>query len=166
MFLYLVRHGEAHREAEDPLRALSEKGIAEVARIASAVKNLNISVLRIFHSPKVRAKQTAHILFEYLNPAQGLSETDGLAPLDNPEIWAMRVGDMVDDVILVGHLPHLGRLASLLLCGRADKDVIAFRAGGIACLNRNDAGAWSLEWILTPDSVGSERGIGHSCDSL
>jgi phosphohistidine phosphatase len=107
MFLYLVRHGDAKGGEEDSSRALSEKGIYDVSRIASHVSQLNLPVLRIFHSPKLRARQTAEILFEYLKPLKGLSEVDGLSPLDTPDIWAGRIWDMQDDAMVVGHLPHL-----------------------------------------------------------
>ena len=91
---------------------------------------------------------------------------DGLSPLDNPDIWAARLIDIQDDAILVGHLPHLARLASLLLCGNSEKNIVAFRMAGVVCLKRDDAGVWSLQWMLTPEIVLGEKGIGYSCDSL
>lgn len=166
MFLYLVRHGDAKGGEEDSSRALSEKGIYDVSRIASHVSQLNLPVLRIFHSPKLRARQTAEILFEYLKPLKGLSEVDGLSPLDTPDIWAGRIRDMQDDAMVVGHLPHLGRLSSLLLCRQSEKNIIAFRTAGIVCLHRDDAGIWTVEWMLTPEIVLGEKGIGYTCDSL
>jgi phosphohistidine phosphatase len=166
MVLYLVRHADARKEEEDPLRALSEKGISDITRIASCVRQLNPHALRIFHSPKLRARQTAEILSEYLNPVKGPSEVDGLSPLDHPDIWAVRIQNTYDDTILVGHLPHLGRLASLLLCGNLAKNVIAFRTASITCLKRDDAGLWSLAWMLTPEILLGEQGTGYTCDSL
>jgi phosphohistidine phosphatase len=91
---------------------------------------------------------------------------DSLSPLDNPEIWAARIKDMQDDTMLVGHLPHLGRLASLLLCGKSERNIISFRTAGIICLCRDDAGIWGIEWMLCPDIVLGEKGIGYTCDSL
>jgi phosphohistidine phosphatase len=166
MFLYLVQHADARKEEEDPYRSLSEKGIQDITRIASYIWQLNLKVLRIFHSSKLRARQTAEILFEYLKPRKGLSEVDGLSPLDNPDIWAARLLDIQDDAILVGHLPHLARLASLLLCGNSEKNIVIFRMAGVVCLKRDDAGVWSLQWMLTPEIVPGEKGIGYSCDSL
>ncbi|MBS1113243.1 MAG: phosphohistidine phosphatase, SixA [Nitrospirae bacterium] len=166
MFLYLVRHADAKNEEEDPVRALSEKGIQDITRIASYIWQLNLKVLGIFHSSKLRAKQTAEILFEYLKPLKGLSEVDGLSPLDNPDVWAARLRGIHEDAVLVGHLPHLARLASLLLCGSSEKNIVTFRTAGVICLERDDAGAWSLQWMLNPDIVLGEKGIGYSCDSL
>jgi phosphohistidine phosphatase len=166
MFLYLVRHAEAKREEEDPARPLSEKGLEDIAKVASYVSLLNISIDEILHSSKLRAKQTADVLFQSLKPVRGLNETDGLAPLDNPEVWADRLKDLSNDIILVGHLPHLPGLASLLLCGNTDNNIVSFREAGLVCLKRNDSDRWSLQWMLTPEIVVGVTGIGNYCDSL
>ena len=151
MFLYLVQHADAKTQEEDPSRPLSEKGLQDIKRVSSYVSNLNIMVYKIFHSNKLRAKQTAEVLSENIKPANGVSEVEELAPLDNPGTWAERLKDIPDNVVLVGHLPHLGKLASLLICGNADKNVVGFKMGGIVCLKRDDVGKWSFEWMLTPE---------------
>lgn len=51
--------------------------------------------------------------------------------------------------MLVGHLPHLAKLAGLLLVGDADRPVVAFENGGLVSLQR-DATAWSLFVVLPP----------------
>ncbi len=153
MFVYLVQHADAKKEEVDPSRPLSEKGLQDIKKVASYVSQLNIKVYKIFHSGKLRAKQTAEVLSENLKPTKGITEVGGLAPLDDAEIWEERLKGMTDDIILVGHLPHLDRLASLLLCGNADKNVVSFKMAGIVCIKRNDIGEWSLQWILTPEIV-------------
>jgi phosphohistidine phosphatase len=166
MDLYLVQHAEAKSEQEDPLRPLSAKGRDDITRVAAYLAQLNIPVTKIFHSTKLRAKQTAEIVFEHLRPGRGMSEADGLSPLDEPAIWAGRLRDLPDGVILVGHLPHLARLASLLLCGDTGKNIVSFKMAGIVCLGRDDTGVWSLQWMLTPDVVIGEKGTGYACDGL
>jgi len=166
MNIYLVRHADAESELRDPLRALSAKGREEIARVAVYVSELNMPVNEIVYSKKLRARQTAQVLFEALRPIKGMSEVDGLSPLDAPGIWAERLRDMPDGVILVGHLPHLARLASLLLCGDAEKINIALRTAGIICLTGDHSGLWSLQWMLTPDVVIGEKGTGYACDGL
>lgn len=153
MILYLVQHAEAKSEEEDPSRGLTEKGFQDIKKIAEYVSRFNIRVSRIFHSGKTRALQTARVLADYLKPEKGISETDGLAPLDEPEIWAERISKMDDDIILVGHLPHLGRLSSLILCGGKEKNIIDFKIGGIMCLEKFEDGNWSIEWIITPGVI-------------
>ncbi len=151
MFLYLVQHGEAKREEEDPSRPLSDKGIEDVQRMASYLSRLSIEVEEVLHSAKLRAKQTAELLANDLRIAKGVSQTDGLAPLDTPELWAERLKSKKDPLMLVGHLPHLGKLSSLLLSDDKEKNIIAFKMGGIVCLKMDDAGKWSLQWMITPE---------------
>ncbi len=55
--------------------------------------------------------------------------------------------------MLVGHLPHLRRLASLLLVGDPEREIIRFRNGAIVCLVQGD-GHWLLQWVLTPELAG------------
>ena len=153
MFVYLVQHADAKNGEVDPARSLSEKGLQDIKKVASYASQLNIKIYKIFHSIKLRARQTAEILSENLKPTKGISEVDGLAPLDDSNIWAERLKDIPDDVILVGHLPHLGKLSSLLLCGNADKNVVSFKMAGIVCLKKDDTGEWSLQWMLTPEII-------------
>jgi phosphohistidine phosphatase len=77
--------------------------------------------------------QTARILADRLKPQRGFTEIDGLAPLDDPEVWASRLGSIAEDTMLVGHLPHLAKLACNLLCGNSEKMCIDFKMGGIVC---------------------------------
>ena len=150
MFIYLVRHAKAKNEEVDPARPLCEKGLSEITKMASYASGLDISITEIFHSPKLRAKQTAQILADYLKPLKGTTEMHGLKPNDDPAIWAERFKVITDDIMLVGHLPHLGRLTSQLLCGDPDKNLIVVKTAGVVCIKREDNGVWSLQWIITP----------------
>jgi phosphohistidine phosphatase len=154
MFLYLVQHAEPKKEEEDPARPLSEKGAEEARRVAASLSSLNLLIGTILHSKKLRAKQTAEIMDGHLNPRPGISETDGLAPLDAPAVWDDRLKYMTEDVMLVGHLPHLDKLSFLLLCGDEDKGILSFTMGGVVCMERDEKGKWSLRWIITPATAG------------
>ena len=153
MFLYLVQHAEAKREEEDPLSPLSRKGLADINKVASYVSKLDVNVVQIFHSGKLRAKQTAEVLLENLKPIKGLTETDGLNPLDDPRIWAERLKEVTDNIMLVGHLPHLGKLSAQILCGDKEKGIIDFKMGGIVCLKRFEDSHWSVEWMIIPEVI-------------
>lgn len=164
MYLYLVQHGAAKTEEEDSSRPLSAKGLQDITKIASYLSKLDIKVDAIVHSTKLRARQTAEVLHEYLKPIKGLAEKDGLAPLDNPVTWQARLNGSSDNLFLVGHLPHLARLSSLLLCGDPGKNCITFQMAGVVCLRKDESGVWSLQWMVTPEIiVGETTG---SCDSL
>jgi len=62
MRLYLVQHGEAKREEEDPSRPLTENGRREVEIVAKFLSEAGIKIDKILHSGKLRAAQTAEIL--------------------------------------------------------------------------------------------------------
>ncbi|GAB4541006.1 MAG: phosphohistidine phosphatase SixA [Thermodesulfovibrionia bacterium] len=153
MLLYIIQHAEAKREEEDPRRGLTDRGFDDIERVAVFAEKAGIRVGRIFHSGKMRALQTAEVLAHHLRPEDGVSQAEGLSPMDDPFIWFKRIMDMDEDVMLVGHLPHLARLADLLLYGDTDKGIIDFRMGCMLCLKRFDDGHWAVEWMVIPEVI-------------
>ena len=152
MQAYLVQHGEAKAEAEDPARPLTDRGRAEVQRVARHGALLGLPLAEIVHSGKLRARQTAQIMAENLWPSRGVREMVEMAPNDDPAKVRAELEAARDPLMLVGHLPHLGRLASSLLVGDPGREIIRFRMGAIVCLVRAER-VWRLHWILTPDLV-------------
>lgn len=151
MKLYLMQHGEAKSKKEDPNRPLTEKGQEEVEFISSFVaRHVAISVNQILHSGKMRAHETAELAAEQFRPPKGITPAEDLDPMADPNLWAERIDEMEDDLMLVGHLPHLGNLAGTLLCNSAESKPVAFQMGGIVCLERDEYRVWSLAWMLTP----------------
>ena len=150
MKLYLVRHGEATAVEEDPQRPLTDRGKADVTKVASFLGRRGVNVGRIRHSGKKRAEETALIFGEHLSPPAGVGTIQGLAPMDDVVPMAEVMQLETNPVMLVGHLPFLSRLAALLLTGNAEKTVIRVRAGCCICLV-NEEDHWSVEWAVTPD---------------
>ena len=148
--LYLVQHGEAATEAEDPARPLTERGQQGVARVARTVARFGLEVAIVAHSGKLRARQTAGLLAATLRPTPAVVEQAGLGPNDDPQDARRLAEQATVPTMLVGHLPHLSRLASLLLVGDPATEVVAFHMGGIVCLSRQE-GRWRLAWALTPE---------------
>jgi phosphohistidine phosphatase len=76
MHLYLVRHGEAKSGQEDSERPLNNCGREEVDRVSRAAAKKGMAASRIFHSDKLRAKETAEILrsFTYQGGTRGLRQ--------------------------------------------------------------------------------------------
>jgi phosphohistidine phosphatase len=153
MYLYLVRHGEALGKEEDPEQGLSAEGRESVRKISAFTKGLDITVKQIFHSGKKRAMQTGLIFLESIHSDRGLLETDGLAPMDDPSIWHERISRSNENVMLVGHLPHLAKVSSMMLCGGMESKTLDFDAGSIACLKRSDANTWAVDWMLKPGLI-------------
>ena len=151
MNVYLVQHAEAKTKEEDPQRPLSEKGLADIRKVAAFVaKQADMNLSCIMHSGKTRAQQTSDVLAEYLNPSGGVREAEGLAPLDSPSLWAGRLAEEAEDIMLVGHLPYMGKLAAHLVSRDEEKKTVDFQMAGIVCLGRDDAGNWSVKWMVVP----------------
>ena len=148
MILYLVQHGDAKPEAEDPERPLSHRGRDDVRHLAGLLARAGVHVARIEHSGKRRAQETAELLAAELRPPAGVGTLPGLAPNDPAAPLAAELASCVDDAMLVGHLPHLGRLATLLLAGREEPALVHFTPGTLARLER--AAGWHLAWLVPP----------------
>jgi phosphohistidine phosphatase len=154
MKLYLIQHGEAKSELEDPERSLTSKGEEEVNRVAKAAKKLDIKPSKIYHSGKKRAKQTAEIIASGLKvPDQNLEAIQGLNPNDDVHPWLEKIPKEKKDIMLVGHLPFLEKLTSLLLCGDENARLVLFRYGGIVRLEQKEDKGWAVGWVLTPEMV-------------
>jgi phosphohistidine phosphatase SixA len=59
MHLYLVQHGAAKTEVEDPQRGLTNAGRETIAAVAECLARVGITIARIEYSDKLRARQTA-----------------------------------------------------------------------------------------------------------
>jgi len=154
MNLYLVQHAESKPKEEDPQRSLSDQGRTDVEKVGAFVaEHTTLKVGRIIHSGKTRAQQTAEVLARYLNPPEGVSVAEGLEPLADPSIWANRLAEEKEDLMLVGHLPHLDKLTAKLVCGDTSKSVVAFQNSGVVCLAKDDSGHWSVYWMVTPQML-------------
>ncbi len=156
MNLYLARHGEARSVAGSPERILTATGRTQVEKTGIFLSaHADVQVRDVMHSGKLRAEQTAEILAGFLKPAGGVTASDGLGPHADVYLWVNRLAEREEDVLLVGHLPHLGKLAGRLLGLGGDEEPIAFRPGGVACFARDEKGGWSVRWVVDPDMLPS-----------
>ncbi len=151
MQLYLVQHGAAKSEAEDPQRGLTEDGRRTVELMAEFMVPLGLGLDRIEHSEKLRARQTAEILAARLEPAEGTKQIAGIAPNDDVEPLRTRLQGEAKNLMLVGHLPYLSRLVARLLGLDANKVVVQFQMGGVVRLDRDETGQWVARWVLVPE---------------
>ena len=149
MRIYLVQHGQAKTEAEDPQRSLTPKGEDEVNRVAALAKKMRLNPSKIYHSGKLRAEQTAGIIGEALDKA--LEAAQGMAPMDDIRPWADKINQSEKELMLVGHLPYLEKLTSFLITGDETVRPVLFRFGAINCLEQKENKKWAILWILTPE---------------
>jgi len=136
-------------ESEDPLRPLSDQGREDVTRTAGFLSLFEKPrPAKILHSGKLRARQTSEMFAEAWGGLP-VEQAPDLAPNDDPSVWSAHLASMIDDVMLVGHLPHVQRLAGLLICGDPQREAVQFRNGGVLCLEKRERG-WSVLWQINP----------------
>ena len=148
MNIYLVQHGEAIPKEQNLKRPLSEKGKAVVEKLANACASYRVSVKLIYHSTKLRAKQTAEILGHQLGIP--LLEKTGLEPLNPVRPIYNEINSSHSDIMIVGHLPFLERLVSFMLTGSEKDRPILFQQGGLVCLKKDEENKWSIMWTVFP----------------
>ena len=153
MKLYLIRHTQPKNAEEDPLRPLSDEGRETMKRVSEYAARLDLPLSEIWHSRKLRAKETAAILAESLGITHKMKECDGLSPNDEVIPVRNQLREEKENIAIVGHLPFLLKLASLLLCGSEEAALINFKMGSMVCLDRDNDGYWAMDWMITPDII-------------
>lgn len=148
--ILLARHGQAKPKEEDPQRGLTAAGRSEAARVARVLRYVFPRPDAIWHSGKLRAEQTARILARAMGAEGRLQARTGLDPDDPASVCAAELRAYQGNLVVVGHLPHLHRLSSLLLLGRETPELFQLPAAGAACLER-ELDQWRVRWLLTPE---------------
>ena len=153
MDLILWRHAEAFemREVEDDLaRALTPKGERQAQRMAEWLTQRLAHSTRILVSPALRCQQTAKALGKKFKTAPELA-TDG-----NGEavLKAARWPDASEPMLIVGHQPTLGLVASFLLTDVPQPWTIKKGAvWWIRSRNREDGAQVILQAVQSPDCL-------------
>lgn len=152
MKLYLVQHAEALSKEIDPDRPLSDKGLADAAKMAKFLQGAGVSVDEVVHSGKTRAEQTATLLAIALCSSQMIVKMDGLKPNDSTDHLLHAAETAGGDLMAVGHLPFMAKMAARCLSGAEDGLAVAFEPGAVVCLERTDSG-WTLNWMQRPSML-------------
>lgn len=146
MIVYLVHHSDAVGPEVDPQRPLSAGGRAHVERIAADAAARGARPAIVWHSGKLRAKQTAEAFYRACNPFAEFSATRDLQPDDRPEWIRDRLRGEAKDILIAGHFYHLPRLRALLAGGSEDD----FPKNGAVALTTDDEGeTWKELWRLS-----------------
>ncbi len=151
MKLYLVQHGDAVSKEVDPERPLSEQGERDVQRLADQLQHWGVRLSWVIHSGKKRAQQTAEPLANAVGLLGSPIVESNLNPKDPPAPVADKVGEQMDDLMIVGHMPFLGKLAAQLVSGDENRNLFAFQPGSMVCLERSGEGKWSVAGMIRPD---------------
>jgi phosphohistidine phosphatase len=146
--VYLIRHADAVSEEEDPERPLSQKGRDQVAKVCGVLGRLaTFAPEQFWHSPLVRSRETAELLRKGLKLASPLVLSPGLEPDDDPRETAARLAAAGRQVAVVGHEPHLGIVASLMVHGPEKAGIyFPFPKAGVLALTPQGK-RWRSEWL-------------------
>lgn len=117
MNLILWRHAEAEDAEPDLDRRLTPRGRKQAVRMAEWLSSRLPERYVVLSSPAQRTRQTAEALGDYRIDRRLAPDTDVADCLAAIE-WPEGPQDAAGTVVLVGHQPTLGRLASLLLAGQ------------------------------------------------
>ena len=149
---YFVQHGKALTKDIDATRPLSDEGISETITIAQNLKKNNIPISQICHSGKERAKQTAEIIAKTLS-ITSVNTIDGLNPNDDVKDFSdSQLSLNNSNTMFVGHLPHLNKLISYLLCKNETTNCVTFQNSGVVCVQTTITDA-SILWYITPTTI-------------
>ncbi len=148
MKIYLVQHGKQNPEKVDPEEGLSDKGRMDCENVAKFAANSGVKVNKMYHSVKLRAKQTAEIFSDFVSGKP--EEKQGLKAMDDVKPWREKPED---GMMLVGHLPFMEKFSALLLCGDEEKKCVNFHQGAIVCLLKDEDGKWSVDFMITPEML-------------
>jgi phosphohistidine phosphatase len=144
--LLLVHHGDAVAPGVDPMRPLSGIGRAATERLAALAAQKDVKPDVVWHSGKLRARQTAELFWKACNPFAPITAERGLLPDDPPQWIRDRLAGETRAVLIASHMPYLPRLLALLTTG---DDA---RTGGFplhGCVALEPAGdLWTVLWKL------------------
>jgi phosphohistidine phosphatase len=140
--LLLIHHAEAVSPAVDPQRPLTESGHQHAQRVAEVARDRGATPATIWHSGKLRSRQTGHAFLSVCAPFAKFKMVRGLGPDDAPGIIHTAIQRESQDLALVGHWPSLPALLDLLSPASAPMP-----QHGVVALTTSDHGVtWSELW--------------------
>jgi phosphohistidine phosphatase len=147
--IFLMRHADAVSDEVDLARPLSARGREQVARVCGILAAVpEFKPVEIWHSPLVRSRETATLLAAGLQLAVPVLLKPGLEPDDDPGRIAAQLANATRDLALVGHEPHLGVLASILVHGPQPAGIFyPFSKASVIALTRS-GNAWKSRWLV------------------
>lgn len=169
IIIYLMRHGiaaDATAGMSDADRALTAEGVRKTTRVAVGLQKLGAKPDLILSSPLRRAEETARLVADVLAPNSAVELYPPLAggfAVDDI-VKGLRPHRRAGELLLVGHQPDLGDLASYLMTGAPHLAPLPFKKAGVAAISLGSLpprSAGLLEWFLTP---GHLRSIASSRD--
>ncbi len=113
MRLMLVHHADAVGPDVDPQRPLSARGVGQARRLADQAATTGFVPAAIWHSGKLRARQTAEAFFR-LSPFAQFKMINGIRPDDPPDLLLDALAHETRDILVASHMPYLPALLARL----------------------------------------------------
>ena len=135
----LVHHADAVGPDVDPQRPLSGLGRRQADELAKAAAAIGFAPAAIWHSGKLRSRETAEAFLRACAPFAQFKMIRGLLPDDPPEWLRDELGAEDRDVLLVGHMPHIARLTAMLSGG-----AVSIPLHGTVGFEKGKDGSWTI----------------------
>ncbi|HQX82945.1 MAG TPA: hypothetical protein PKW63_14360 [Vicinamibacterales bacterium] len=142
MRLLLIHHADAVGPHVDPQRPLSTPGYEHALQLALTAKEHGAAPAVIWHSGKLRARQTGEAFLRNCAPFAQFKMVRGLSPDDSPGIIHTAIQQESRDLALVGHWPSLPALLHLLSPSSAPMP----QHGAVALVSDDHGLTWSETW--------------------
>ena len=157
MKLFLMRHGSAFDIGEHGVRTDAERMLTREGRDCTATVLRRLRKVckpqHIWTSPLVRARETAEMACEILEPDEPLSTLDYLrSGEDQGGVLNWLKTRKEDSLMLVGHMPDLAILGTLLTL-RVEAEGMILKKSGVCCIEFAGSvkeGIGRLMWLVTP----------------
>ncbi|MEW5895148.1 MAG: phosphohistidine phosphatase SixA [Candidatus Omnitrophota bacterium] len=147
MRLYLMRHGDYVVSAPD--QPLSSSGADDVRRVLEFLKKTGAAVSEIWHSPKLRAVQTAEIAREFF-PDTLMNQRDDLTPNASASEVFDDIERLENNILLVSHLPFIPNLLLRMIPHRQQTAVL--QAASVVIVEKAD-NEWKITDVITPGKI-------------
>lgn len=154
--IILVHHADAVLPDVDSSRPLSPRGREAAQALAQEALRRGVKPEVIWHSGKLRARQTAEMFWRICHPFATCSAERGLQPSDPPEWVRDRLVGEERSVLIVGHLPNIARLYRLMAGEDPDASLLTFPLHGLVMLRSADDG-WCEEDRVEPSGGAAPR---------
>ncbi|PTX98613.1 histidine phosphatase family protein [Opitutus sp. ER46] len=151
--VYLVRHADALdplEDGDDASRRLSRTGHLQVRKLAELLRGGAFRPTAFWHSPLVRARETAEALARHLRLTPTWLEWPELAPDVDPQAMVGALRDARGSIAVVGHEPHLSCLATLLVTDAPRPTVFLIPKATVLALEPGGS-RWAVRWQVTPE---------------
>lgn len=150
MYICIIRHGEANSSIIDRKQGLSHVGMEQARKIGKFIGSKQPNLREIWHSPKLRAKETAVIIRERLGKSLPLVENSGLLPHGDVMSIASELEVLKRNIIIVSHLPFVAELAEYILKSSFQGFVKGFPPCGAVLIDLSSPESPGLVWFTEP----------------